>query len=617
GAGLTERYEVSAQGVYQSFVFDERPAGQGDLVVRGSLDTVLFADPAADGGLDLTWNGRDGIHYGGVVGIDADGDRVRGGLRLVNGSLELSLPATFVDTADYPIVLDPLIGTTVAVDDSGNSDSNPSLANTPSGLTLAMWERRFSASHIELYGHRLTPAAGSLFGDLIPIYVGDGVIARNPSAGYVKAAQSWLAAFEVQLDPLDEPSVYVTSFRDEQDVADATPISNSANAQRTPDVGGDGTGTDNEAFVVWSEEGVGVRGMTVTTQDGQQPAPLGAAFTIDANAIGNQAIHPKISPIAIDRPEFLVVWELDLANTQRSTVLGRFYTRNGGPLSDEFTLFQNFDQFYGHYAPDVSGRGERFVVAWERSESFTSSPAHDVVVRAIDWDGANIDFTGQHFVANDDGVDESDVSVVLTNSAALVGFRKQSGFVKSVFLRNIDPFTAQPIGEAVELPGSGAADTVSMSRGSDSYHGRVLVAWGDGLTRDIEAQVYEAVGEVQGAGGGCGDGGWTRIPGALAGNQDFTVYLRDSVPSVPAICVLGFSDLGFACGGCVFRPSPDVVLISATDVEGHGTVAFPLNPGTAGAEFYAQWMVFPPNSGSCLGVVDFAAPLQVRVADQP
>lgn len=61
GAGLTERYEVSAQGVYQSFVFDERPAGQGDLVVRGALETVLTSAPAADGGLDLTWNGRSGI----------------------------------------------------------------------------------------------------------------------------------------------------------------------------------------------------------------------------------------------------------------------------------------------------------------------------------------------------------------------------------------------------------------------------------------------------------------------------------------------------------------------------------------------------------------------------
>ena len=41
GAGVVERYELRAEGLYQSFVFDAPPAGSGDLVVRGRLATEL------------------------------------------------------------------------------------------------------------------------------------------------------------------------------------------------------------------------------------------------------------------------------------------------------------------------------------------------------------------------------------------------------------------------------------------------------------------------------------------------------------------------------------------------------------------------------------------------
>ncbi|MEO0630558.1 MAG: hypothetical protein AAFY46_07490, partial [Planctomycetota bacterium] len=343
--------------------------------------------------------GQRGIHYGGVVGIDADGDRVDGSLRLVGGVLELTLPAAFVDGADYPLVLDPLVGTTLAIDDSGNADSNPSLASADAGGTMAVWERRFSASHIELVGHRISTTTGVLSGSLIPICVGDDVIAENPSVAYIRGGTAWLAAYEYRTHPNLSPRIYVSSFRQHYDVEGPVALSPSAFPQRTPSVGGDGTGTDDEGFVVWREDGVGVRGRTVTTEDDELPLPTGTAFTVASDQIGNQALHPKVSDMANDRPDLLVVWELDLANSMKSLVYGRFYNRDGVALTDDFVLYKNFDQFYGHYAPAVAGEGERFVVAWERSESIGGSVVRDIVARMIDWDGSNIDFSDQQFIA--------------------------------------------------------------------------------------------------------------------------------------------------------------------------------------------------------------------------
>ena len=39
--GVRERYEVRADGVHQTFVFDALPPGRGDLIVRGRITTGL------------------------------------------------------------------------------------------------------------------------------------------------------------------------------------------------------------------------------------------------------------------------------------------------------------------------------------------------------------------------------------------------------------------------------------------------------------------------------------------------------------------------------------------------------------------------------------------------
>ena len=43
--GVTEAYDVSEKGVEQTFVLHRRPAGNGDLVVRGTVTTKLVAKP--------------------------------------------------------------------------------------------------------------------------------------------------------------------------------------------------------------------------------------------------------------------------------------------------------------------------------------------------------------------------------------------------------------------------------------------------------------------------------------------------------------------------------------------------------------------------------------------
>src|SRR5687767_5343560 len=56
---VLERYECRPEGVEQSFVFAERPAGSGDLVVRGTITTTLQPTTRGDGTLFFS-DGRTG-----------------------------------------------------------------------------------------------------------------------------------------------------------------------------------------------------------------------------------------------------------------------------------------------------------------------------------------------------------------------------------------------------------------------------------------------------------------------------------------------------------------------------------------------------------------------------
>jgi hypothetical protein len=108
--GVTERYEVRPEGVELSWVFEQPLHGEGDLVVRYAIDTNMPDPRPVDGGLSFELPDIGSVHIGGVTGIDALGRTCAGGMRHLDGTLRLSLPATFVETACYPIVLDPTFG---------------------------------------------------------------------------------------------------------------------------------------------------------------------------------------------------------------------------------------------------------------------------------------------------------------------------------------------------------------------------------------------------------------------------------------------------------------------------------------------------------------------------
>ncbi len=127
---VVERYRIADDEIEQSFVFEQPLQGQGDLVVRVGVDGNVRADPCPPDHRGLRFCSEDGpaICYSAAVAIDRRGLRVdvltsHDG----RGSIELTVPAAFVDAAAWPLVVDPRIGTEMALGPVG-ANQRPAVA---------------------------------------------------------------------------------------------------------------------------------------------------------------------------------------------------------------------------------------------------------------------------------------------------------------------------------------------------------------------------------------------------------------------------------------------------------------------------------------------------------
>ena len=158
--GIDERFEARSDGVELSWRFATRPEGRGDLVVRYAVDGAMDA-VGDDRGFDFSLPSGLHVHVGAVTGIDADGVSYPGGLRFEAGVLELSLPASCVDAASYPLVLDPVVGAAFSIDVPA-SNGFLSFPDAAYDASLDLWaiahRRNFGPSDIRarvtmLYGY--------------------------------------------------------------------------------------------------------------------------------------------------------------------------------------------------------------------------------------------------------------------------------------------------------------------------------------------------------------------------------------------------------------------------------------------------------------------------------
>lgn len=623
--GFLESYAIRPEGVELFLTFDQKPAGSGDLVVKGNLSTDLETAFRGETPGPLTLavaagsGERGGVTVGAVTGIGADGASVAGSLRFDGSSLELVLPAEFVETAAYPMVLDPLFGVEIPAPDTIIwNDSNADVAyNATEDRYLVVWERAFALNDVAIRGVRIS-GSGASIGGLIPIE-SSAATHGKPAVGNFDIPDRFLVAYQGGSSPFGPFDIYARAVdADDGLVSGRLTVASELANEITPDVGSEQGVADDEAIVVWELVGSGTRAALVTVPSAGTPT-LAAGGIVVSTSSGDH--KPAITNHGSGPGNWLVVWQRFYTTPAPGDhdILGRIIDYNGTLLTPETFLAGGVSDEEDPAAatPD----GTNFAVVFER-EDVAGDGDNDIYCLPVTFTGTSLTAgPDEILVRGQSNLNEVDPAIDFAEIKYVVAWAENGPF---------DVFDYDVVGvslaqgsckvcESMYFLDSSTVRTESRPELFARYSANLtagdqaLVAWQSSgqlppFSSDVNARRVEAIGTggpVANLGGGCGLGGNIGTTGAVAlGNPNFSFTLSGANPSASfaALAVSRFGTI-VPCGGCnwlVFDSNPGLIFF-AIPSGGIASISatIPCAPSAVGMPLYAQWLVDTPGLSPC------------------
>lgn len=629
GGGGIERWQLEERGVEFSYLVPERPAGSGDLIVRLPLATSL-PDPEPDGAGGLRFVSPDfgGVSIGAVTGIDALGRTQAGELRWAEGVLELRLAADFVDSATYPLLVDPLVGP-ILTPSTGNFDEvRADVAGFQFTGFLAVWQRVFSADSIGIRVRRLgldgVPAVSS------PVLaLGSAGAAENPRVASLGGGHYGVVWQE------RVPGTFGTSYRIRMQSVnvDTGVLGNVLTvASTTDEVLGDpvvaGEWSDSPLFrflVVWRDEGLpGIRYARV------QSGPTGTLSLVGTPAVlaTNGALTGTYGQFAVPRRStssghvLVVVRRTLLVGFPASIQVTAVPLGSGTATAFTSLPSSTADRRF----PALDGNGLDFVLGYEHQ---LSGGRTNIAARTVRFQPANQTFGfGAEQLLTDYSLSDARLpAVAYRPGKTFVGWVQSNVFsagTNSFVLRSLNSTNCAPCQNFGTIAsGDASAETriqvasTSTATGVDNEMGLVVMSRSDGGDGEIWGQSvsFGTGSNVTPLGGGCG-GGNTDVQGSTAiGSTTLRILLNGS-PGSQTVALLNLAQptsLPLACGPCVIQPLEiyfaKPVLLGRANL----SLTVPCLPGLDGTAIDAQWATYTPGAGACSTIADWAFSSRSRI----
>lgn len=365
---LVEVYDLRPEHVEQSFVVTSRP-GHGDLVLTMALRTDLLACPSGTGGFRFG-NERGGVEVGAAIAVDAAGVRTPVRAAIQHGHYVLTVPASCVATAAYPLVVDPLLQTfTLTTAGHTTPVRSPDVAYTiaAGGLYVAVYEERFSATDSDVLFRLIRPDGSSIVENYIDpsqvSWVTPRIASHAGTNQLLCVARREGLGIAARPIGISGPAGFPVLAAGNQFVvvASATALD--------PDVGGD---ADPAAFspghycVAWSDSGL-VQ-WTIVRTDGLVVTPGGNTV----NSLLAIASHPALSKScgtpAAGTQEWVLVWEQSVGGGSQN-VYGRRIGKSGSYNATRFAIDTSpwADTRPQVSSPtDAGGSGSHWLCVWQR-----------------------------------------------------------------------------------------------------------------------------------------------------------------------------------------------------------------------------------------------------------
>lgn len=591
---IEERYEVRADGLEQSFVFRELP-GRGDLVVRCELGgglAGLAATTAA--GLAFATPGLGGVTIGGVTGVDARGARCAGSLRLVDGQLELGLPARFVDRAALPLVLDPLIGTRLDLATGAADDADPCVACDAATDTFCIvWTRTVSAAVGEVYArfyHQTTGLGTTLL-------LGSAATVRRARIASTNAVDRFLVLWEAAAAPIAAAKltgVTIDPGRVRGVAFDATALPD--NCTEVDLSGNPGTtAADLVGVMVFRRTGVGIQSIAYSVPIGTGAPTFGVPTLLSSDP---EAGAPRISKAG--NGVRMVTWSVP------GWVQAQPVDASGVPIG------------VGAIAPtslatvaarvDVDGRNGAFVLV---HEDLAGAGNRDIRARAFTVGGATTTAAAAAFVANATS-DELQPTIALLGPKYLVAWTRVVGlFDSAVVAKSIAPDSCLACGVEQVLSGTLATEAhpaLGTRLAGGSTAPGALIALSSHTTTtpyagDITATMFTPFATTATAPlwSGCGNGPNLSLVGSLSiGNPACAFHLTTTDPTASlGVFAFGFGGASMQCGVCRFvSPVATVFAVLSGGAADH-PLPLPCNAGLIGVGIDAQAAVIGARTDAC------------------
>ncbi len=381
-------YEVGEGSVEQYFVFDKGTPTEGDLVIEGEFETDLrpvlvsneeglrFEPAGRKAGQD---NAETALAYGPALATDAQGRRLAAQLELQGKRLRAIIPAAWLAQAEFPVIVDPVIGPAELVSGLSGGVSEPAVASAGSSF-LSVWSWQG-----DLYG-QVVDGDGELSGELMTISQAAGV-QHYPEVSYNPVSQEYLVIWDDHRYGETYNSIQGQRFnRAGQAVGAEIEILPPARWAGYPAAAVSDPG---DYLVVWKDQSgssLDIYGQLLNSSG----VISGSKLTL-SNA-GDTQTYPDV---AYDSQAdlFQVVWS-DRRDGSSYDLYGQQVTA-GGVISGSNQQLAGSGDSQPLYRPAAAGNGAgQFLVGWERSGSNYDIQAVRVAAGQPDGSVLDIDTAG-------------------------------------------------------------------------------------------------------------------------------------------------------------------------------------------------------------------------------
>jgi hypothetical protein len=588
--GVVERFDATTRGVELSYEFPSPLPGSGDLVVRAAVATSLPFVGRGEGGELLFVGAHGGVGFGAVTGVDASGRTCAGQSRWVDGQLEWSLPAAFVATARYPLVLDPLVGAVILPAGSGNDEDGQTASayEESVGYYLVVWRRAFASTWSDVRG-QMVGNNGALIG--APLTITTGALRNDaPVVAVVKSRQAFVVCWQYGPSTFGPWDVHARQVTPAGALGPIATVANTTNNETRPTICGVRSAAGSRALVAWSVEGGMPSARTLDLQAGGTLVPGVVQPLASANA------HDLLLPKGRNDGQATILMSRGFGYVHLQPL-----SSDAVPLGTGATLLVGAGGSMLTGTAAIDGDGQRFVVV--HSENLTAT--------TIDWDGATmtigasvplgptgtgtkaIGFLGERYLCAYEVLTQNPFD----SDLACVAFKPDLTICSPV---TTIPSAARP---------NQQRPVIATHWAASSSIGHALVAWGESyvppFAQTVAALRYQPMlgAPPVSLGGGCGGGGTAGTNGPFSpGNEQFQFTLSGGDPTAPfAILGLGLGDPPIPCG-CTFTNS--LVTFAMFANQGSASFAWPVpcDPQFLGFLLEFQWLLYGAAQSPCSAI---------------